>query len=85
MKIYLDMDDVVADWMERAYEIVGRRWELGERIQLVPNAITTKNDINVVDKRNTMSAAFNRAVKNAKNIIANTARGEFPNSSPPSK
>jgi hypothetical protein len=62
-----------------------RQWELGESIRLVPNAITTKNDIDAVDKRNTMSAAFNRAVKNARNIIANTARGEFPNSSPPSK
>ncbi len=63
-----------------------RQWELGEVIRLVPNAITTKNDINAVDKRNTMSAAFNRAVKNARNIIANTARGEFPNSTPaPSK
>jgi hypothetical protein len=62
-----------------------RQWELGESIRLVPNAMTTKNDINAVDKRNTMSAAFNRAVKNARNIIANTARGEFPNSSAPSK
>lgn len=32
MKIYLDMDDVVADWMERAYEIIGRRWAPGDRI-----------------------------------------------------
>ena len=32
MKIYLDMDDVVADWMQRAFEITGLRWEYGERI-----------------------------------------------------
>lgn len=62
-----------------------RQWELGESIKLVASAITTKNDVDAVDKRNTMSAAFNRAVKNARNIIANTAIGEFPNSSTPSK
>ena len=32
MKIYLDMDDVVADWMATARSIVNRRWEYGERI-----------------------------------------------------
>ncbi len=62
------------------------QWQLGESIRLVAGAITTKNDINAVDKRNTMSAAFNRAVKQARFIVANTARGEFPNSTPvPSK
>ena len=32
MKIYLDMDDVVADWMVTARAIVNRNWEYGERI-----------------------------------------------------
>jgi hypothetical protein len=32
MNIYLDMDDVVADWMAAAYQIVNRKWEYGERI-----------------------------------------------------
>ena len=32
MNIYLDMDDVVADWMGAAYQIVNRTWEYGERI-----------------------------------------------------
>jgi len=32
MKIYLDMDDVVADWMLAARTIVKRNWEHGERI-----------------------------------------------------
>jgi 5'(3')-deoxyribonucleotidase len=32
MKIYLDMDDVVADWMPAAKAIVNRSWEYGERI-----------------------------------------------------
>lgn len=62
------------------------QWELGESIKLVPNAVTHKGDLDGVDKRNTMAAAFNRAVKQARIIIANTAKGEYPNSSPqPSK
>lgn len=32
MKIYLDMDDVVADWMPAARAIVNRNWSYGERI-----------------------------------------------------
>ena len=32
MNIYLDMDDVVADWMTTAREMVQRNWNYGERI-----------------------------------------------------
>lgn len=32
MKIYLDMDDVVVDWMAAARAIVARNWNYGERI-----------------------------------------------------
>jgi 5'(3')-deoxyribonucleotidase len=32
MIIYLDMDDVVADWMVAARDIVKRNWNYGERI-----------------------------------------------------
>jgi len=32
MNIFLDMDDVVADWMPAARAIVNRNWEYGERI-----------------------------------------------------
>jgi len=32
MILYLDMDDVVADWMVTARAIVNRSWEYGERI-----------------------------------------------------
>jgi len=32
MIIYLDMDDVVADWMQSARDIVKRNWNYGERI-----------------------------------------------------
>jgi hypothetical protein len=58
------------------------QWELGESIRLIPSAITKKNDLDATDKKNTMSAAFNRAVKNARNIVENTAHGEFPNNNP---
>jgi len=32
MIIYLDMDDVVADWMQAARDIVKRNWNYGEQI-----------------------------------------------------
>jgi 5'(3')-deoxyribonucleotidase len=32
MNIFLDMDDVVADWMRTAREMVQRNWNYGERI-----------------------------------------------------
>lgn len=32
MNIYLDMDDVVADWMQYARQIVKRDWNYGQRI-----------------------------------------------------
>ena len=32
MNIFLDMDDVVADWMQHARSIVKRNWEYGQRI-----------------------------------------------------
>jgi 5'(3')-deoxyribonucleotidase len=32
MKIYLDMDDVVADWLTQAYITLGQRWDAGQRI-----------------------------------------------------
>ena len=32
MNIYLDMDDVVADWMKTAREMVQRNWDYGQRI-----------------------------------------------------
>ena len=32
MNIYLDMDDVVADWMATASQMINRNWNYGERI-----------------------------------------------------
>jgi hypothetical protein len=62
-------------------------WQIGEKLRLVPTAMTHKSDSPhaLVDKKNVMTVAVSRYVKQAKAIIANTAKGEFPNSRPPSK
>ncbi len=55
-------------------------WQLGESIKLVPSAVTTKDDKNYVEKHNVMAATFSRYLLKAKRMIANTAKGQFPNS-----
>jgi hypothetical protein len=57
-------------------------WQVGESIRLVPSAMTRKNDTQAerTNKRNVMTMAVSRYVRQAKRIIANTAKGEFPNS-----
>ena len=57
-------------------------WEIGESIKLVPTAITRKSDTQAerTNKRNVMTMAVSRYVRQAKRIIANTAKGQFPNS-----
>lgn len=57
-------------------------WQVGESLRLVPTAMPHKWD-NHYDKRKkhaTMTMTVSRYVKQARAIIANTARGEFPNS-----
>ena len=60
-------------------------WQVGEQLKLVPSAITTAKDTKyeLANKRNVMSVAVSRYVKQAKAIIANTAKGQFPNSQKP--
>jgi len=57
-------------------------WKVGEDIKLLHSAITIPSDTPHVKtaKQNIMTATVSRHVKNAKAIIANTAKGEFPNS-----
>jgi hypothetical protein len=72
-------------WLENELRPASQRlkqWQLGESIKLVPDAMTTKNDMNYRDKRNVMSVTFNKFVKRASIIIANTTNGHFPNSDP---
>lgn len=57
-------------------------WAVGESLKLVPTAMPHKWD-NRYDKRSkhaTMTMTVSRYVKQARAIIANTARGKFPNS-----
>jgi hypothetical protein len=58
-------------------------WQVGESIKLVPTAMTRKSDTQAerTNKRNVMTMAVSRYVRQAKRIIANTAKGQFPNSS----
>lgn len=57
-------------------------WAIGDSIKLVADSVSKKTDTPAerTAKHNVMSVAVSRYVKNAKAIIANTARGEFPNS-----
>lgn len=57
-------------------------WQIGESLKLVPTAMTSPSDIQSMrtDKLNVMTAAVSRYVRHAKAIIANTAKGQFPNS-----
>ncbi|MEN3372623.1 hypothetical protein [Dechloromonas sp. ZS-1] len=57
-------------------------WQVGEALKLVPTAITKARDTQAerTNKLNVMTVAVSRYVKQAKAIIANTAKGQFPNS-----
>lgn len=57
-------------------------WAIGDSIKLVADSVSKKTDTPAerTAKHNVMSVAVSRYVKNAKAIIANTARGQFPNS-----
>jgi hypothetical protein len=58
-------------------------WEIGDELRLIPSQISRPTDdkIDRTVKHNIMTATVSRYVKNAKAIIANTAKGQFPNSS----
>lgn len=57
-------------------------WKIGDDLRLVRDAISHKDDLpgDLTVKHNRMASTVSRYVKNAKVIIANTAKGEFPNS-----
>ena len=56
--------------------------KIGADLKLVEDATPdSKDDINeAMDKRNVMTATVSRYFRQAKRIVANTAKGEFPNS-----
>jgi hypothetical protein len=57
-------------------------WAIGESLKLVPNAMPHKwdNPYDTRKKHATMTMTVSRYVKQARAIIANTAKGQFPNS-----
>jgi len=57
-------------------------WAVGESIRLVPTSMPKKDDTKyeTTNKRNVMTVAVSRYVKQAKAIIANTSLGVFPKS-----
>jgi hypothetical protein len=56
--------------------------QIGAKLKLVKTAmpISTDDKVTAYDKRNIMAATVSRHYKDAARIIANTAKGEFPNS-----
>ena len=59
-------------------------WQIGESLSLVPTAMPKKWDsvYETRHKHNTMTMTVSRYTRNARAIIRNTARGQFPNSEP---
>jgi len=56
-------------------------WKIGDDLKLVYDAISHKDDLPTdrTAKHNVMASTVSRHLKKAKVIIANTAKGEFPN------
>lgn len=61
-------------------------WQIGEDLKLVATAMPKTDDEKWerTDKHNVMTSTVSRYVREAKAIIANTAKGQFPNSKLPS-
>jgi hypothetical protein len=59
-------------------------WAVGESLKLVPSAMPEKDDSPIVTsaKHNTMTMTVSRYAKQARQIVKNTVKGEFPNSDP---
>jgi hypothetical protein len=82
LKVMLDVYDAVAANDALPKEQRKPLWAIGESLKLVPNAMPHKWD-NAYDTRKkhaTMTMTVSRYVKQARAIIANTAKGQFPNS-----
>lgn len=56
--------------------------KIGADLKLVPNAMPNSKDTihEAEDKRNVMGASVSRLFRQAQKIVANTAKGQFPNS-----
>jgi hypothetical protein len=82
LKVMLDVYDAVLANDALPKEQRKPLWAIGESLKLVPNAMPHKWD-NLYDTRKkhaTMTMTVSRYVKQARAIIANTTKGQFPNS-----
>jgi hypothetical protein len=82
LKVMLSVYDAVTanDALPKSERL--SRWQIGEKLKLVPVAMPSRIDniYDTRDKHNTMTMTVGRHYKNARAVIANTAKGEFPNS-----
>lgn len=82
LKVMLDVYDAVLANDALSKEQRKPLWAIGESLKLVPNAMPHKwdNPYDTRKKHATMTMTVSRYVKQARAIIANTAKGQFPNS-----
>jgi hypothetical protein len=82
LKVMLDAYDAVVANDALPKEQRKPLWAIGESLKLVPNAMPHKwdNHYDTRKKHATMTMTVSRYVKQARAIIANTAKGQFPNS-----
>jgi hypothetical protein len=80
LRIQLAVYDAVM--AKRRGESDKKLWEIGEDMRLVRSAMPVKGDHphDLENKRKAMASAVSRYFKAAEKIVANVARGEFPNS-----
>jgi len=82
LKLMLMAYDAVTENQSLPKEQKLKLWQIGESLKLVPTAMPHKwdNHYDVRKKHATMTMTVSRYIKQARAIIQNTARGEFPNS-----
>ncbi len=82
LKVMLDVYDAVIANDALPKEQRQPLWAIGESLKLVPNAMPHKwdNPYDTRKKHATMTMTVSRYVKQARAIIANTAKGQFPKS-----
>lgn len=82
LKVMLNVYDAVAANDTLPKEQRKPLWAIGESLKLVPNAMPHRwdNPYDTRKKHATMTMTVSRYVKQARAIIANTAKGQFPNS-----
>ena len=82
LKVMLSVYDAVTanDVLQKEERL--KLWQIGESLKLAPVAMPSKYDnaYDTRDKHKTMTMTVSRHYSNARAIVANTAKSEFPNS-----